>query len=311
MLAARRASLLHPLRQAGIHPMRSALFEAYIEPARIYPEFWRIIVAIGVMLLIYTGTFALMLIAAYPVVGPLPYFGWLRGLAAPTTPGQTLFVLATFLGMGLAVLIATPALHYREPGSLFGPFRDTMRGFVTAAATVAPVYILLLLAGFLFSAPEANLPLGQWLRLLPLALVLVLIQTGSEELIFRGYLQQQLAVRFASRAIWMGLPALVFTALHFNPAAGATNWFVLTGILVFALAAADLTERTGSLGTAMGWHFVNNCSSLLLISVKGTITGLALFVTPYGIDGESASPLLFGADILAILFLWRLLRALI
>jgi membrane protease YdiL (CAAX protease family) len=291
--------------------MRSALFEAYIEPARIYPEFWRILVAIGVMMLIYSGTFALMIVAAYPVIGPIPFFGWLRGLATPATPGQTLFLLASFLGMGLAVLIATPALHYREPGSLFGPFRDTMRGFLTAAITVAPIYALLLLAGFLLSPPEANLALGQWLRLLPLALVLVLIQTGSEELIFRGYLQQQLAARFASRAIWMGAPALIFTALHYDPSAGATIWFILASILAFALAAADLTERTGSLGTSMGWHFVNNCSSLLLVSVKGTITGLALFVTPYGIDGGSASPFIFLLDLLAILLLWRLLRAVI
>lgn len=291
--------------------MRSALFEAYVEPARLYPELWRLFVAIGVMLLIYMGFFALMLVAAYPVLGPLNYFGWLMGLTAPATPGQTLFVLASFIGMGLAVLIATPAMHYREPGSLFGPLRSTMHGFFTTLAVLVPVYGLLFGVMTLTTPLEPNLAPGDWLRLLPVALVLVLIQTSSEELIFRGYLQQQLAARFAARVIWMGLPALVFTALHFNPMAGPNAWFILAAVLAFAVAAADLTERSGSLGTAMGWHFVNNCSAMLLTSVKGTITGLALYVTPFDLTHTTLAPLALGLDILVIALIWRLLRALI
>lgn len=289
--------------------MRSPLFDAYVEPARIYPEIWRILAAVGVFLLIYAGSFALMVVGAYPVLGPLDYFGWMRGLAAPDSPAKTLFVLASFIGMGLGVLIAMPALHYRPPGTLFGPLRDTLRGFATALGALVPVYALLFAAGFLLSPGEPNLDMTRWLALLPLAMPLVLIQTGAEELLFRGYLQQQLAARFAARAVWMGLPALVFTLLHVNPAAGPAGWAILAGVGVFALAAGDLTERSGSLGLAMGWHFVNNCSALLLVSVKGTITGLALFVTPYDLSEMSPLPVLL--DLLAVLVIWRLLRALI
>ncbi|SIO51773.1 hypothetical protein SAMN05444722_2978 [Rhodovulum sp. ES.010] len=291
--------------------MRAPLFEAYIEPARLYPELWRLFLGIGVIVLIYAGVFALMLVGAYPVLGPLNYFGWMQGLTQPATPGHTLFILASFLGMGLAVLIATPALHYREPSSLFGPFRDTIRGFFVSIAALIPVYALLLLLGQLVTPLEPNLDPGQWLRLLPLAVILVLVQTGSEELLFRGYLQQQLAARFAWRAVWMGVPALIFTALHFNPMAGGNLVFILLGVLAFALAAADLTEKSGSLGFAMGWHFINNCSSLLLVSVKGTITGLALYVTPFDLSDTAMAPVSFGLDILLILAMWRLLRALI
>jgi DNA-directed RNA polymerase subunit RPC12/RpoP len=38
----------------------------------------------------------------------------------------------------------------------------------------------------------------------------VLIQTGAEEVLFRGYLQQQLAARFASPIAWMVLPSAIF-----------------------------------------------------------------------------------------------------
>ncbi|TCP40613.1 CPBP family intramembrane glutamic endopeptidase [Rhodovulum marinum] len=291
--------------------MRAPLFEAYIEPARLYPEIWRLVLAVGVILLIYAGCFALMMVGAYPVLGPLNYFGWLQGLTAPAQPGQTLFLLATFLGMGLGVLIATPALHYRDPGTLFGPLRDWMRGFFLSLAVLVPVYAALFVIGRAIAPPEANLALADWARLLPLALILVLVQTGSEELLFRGYLQQQLAARFAWRAVWMGLPALAFTALHYNPMAGGNAWVVLVAILAFALAAADLTEKSGSLGMAMGWHFINNCSSLLIVSVKGTITGLALYVTPFDLTDSTMAPFALVLDMLVILGIWRLLRALI
>lgn len=291
--------------------MRSPLFEAYVEPARIYPELWRTITGVLVIVLIYVGVFSTMLVAAYPILGPLNYFGWIMGLAAPTSPAQTLFVLASFLGMGLGVLIAAPALHYREPGTLFGPARDWARGFFGALRVLIPAYALLFAAAAAMTPLEPNLSMATWLRVLPAALVLVLIQTGSEELLFRGYLQQQLAARFAWRAVWMGLPALIFAALHFNPMAGMNNVLVLVGILAFALAAADLTERSGSLGTAMGWHFVNNVSSLLFFSVKGTITGLALYVTPFDVSDTASAPVSMALDLVAILVIWRLLRALI
>lgn len=291
--------------------MRDALFEAYIEPARLYPELWRLFVALGVIVLIYAGSFALMLVTAFPVLGPLEYFGWLQGLTAPATPGHTIFVLATFVGMGLGVLIATPALHYREPGSLFGTLRDTLRGFFTALAVLVPVYGLFFAGLSLITPLQPNLDPATWLRLLPVALVLILIQTGSEELLFRGYLQQQLAARFTARAIWMGLPAVVFTALHVSPIAGTGIWVMLAAVLAFALAAADLTERSGSLGTAMGWHFVNNCSAMLLTSVQGTITGLALYVTPFDLTDTTMAPLALGLNLAMVLGIWRLLRALI
>lgn len=291
--------------------MRSALFEAYVEPARLYPELWRLILGVGVIVLIYAGVFSMMLVGAYPALGPMNYFGWITGLTQPAEPDQTLFLLASFTGLGLGVLIATPALHYRTPGSLFGPARDTLRGFVMALIALLPVYAILFGLGWVLSPPETNLALRDWLRLLPAALALLLIQTGSEELLFRGYLQQQLAARFAWRAVWMGGPALFFAALHYNPMAGANAWFIVIGVLAFALAAADLTERSGSLGMAMGWHFINNCSSLLIVSVKGTITGLALYVTPFDLTDTTMVPFSLGLDILLILVIWRLLRALI
>ncbi|MGR3466624.1 MAG: lysostaphin resistance A-like protein, partial [Shimia sp.] len=120
-----------------------------------------------------------------------------------------------------------------------------------------------------------------WLILLPVALILVALQTGAEEIAFRGYLQSALAARFASPVIWMGIPSLAFAFAHFDPiSAGGNVWLILAITFVFGLIAADLTRRTGNIGAAWGIHFVNNCYAILIWAYSGPLDGLALFSGP-------------------------------
>src|SRR5690606_23395048 len=116
-----------------------------------------------------------------------------------------------------------------------------------------------------------------WLLLLPLSLTAVLVQTSAEEILFRGYIQQQLAARFASPLIWMVAPAVIFGLLHYRPDAGANGGLIMLWAAGFALAAADLTARAGTLGPAIALHFMSNTSALLILSAEGTLSGLALF----------------------------------
>lgn len=288
--------------------MRDPQFNAYIGPAKLYPELWRLLLGVFLIAFSAVGTLAIILVAAYPIVGPMQYFSWLMGLAFPDSPSETLVVLGSFFGMALGAILAAGTCHFRGPGSLFGPLSDTLRGFLTTVAVLIPIYIVLFAVNWGISKPLPGLPLTTWLMYLPLALPLVFLQITAEEMIFRGYLQQQLAARFAARWIWMGLPALIFTALHYNPSAGLNTWLILIVTLAYALIAADLTERTGSLGAAMGLHFVNNVFALLVVSVSGTITGLALFLTPYSVADGRHVPLGLGLDLLLMAIIWLILR---
>ncbi|WP_095587304.1 CPBP family intramembrane glutamic endopeptidase [Actibacterium ureilyticum] len=286
-------------------------FQAMVQPARLYPQIWRLLLGLLLMMFVFLGFFAMMAVVAYPIVGPLNYFGFIQSLQKPVTIGTTLFVLISFIGMFLAPIIAAPACHLRPAGTLFGPRGETLRGFGLTVLVLAPIYAGLAAAAWWFIGPEPNMALGTWLRLLPLAALLVLIQVTAEELIFRGYLPQQLAARFNARWVWMGIPSLVFAALHYNPEAGATAWLIVLTTFLFALIAMDLTERTGSLGVAIGLHFVNNLSALLFLSVKGTITGLALYVTPFGVAEASALGGSIAIDLLMLFLIWRLLRLIV
>ncbi len=282
-------------------------FRAYIAPVRLYPQIWRLLLGVLLIVFIYAGFTALVLAGVFAATMPFGFFPFLMELASPANPVPTLVLLFTFAGFGLGAIIAAPACHYRSPATLFGPLDETLRGFfITVVICLAffAAFGALMLA---LDTATANLPFGQWVRYLPLAVLLVLVQTASEELVFRAYLPQQLAARFASRAVWMFLPALLFALLHYNPQFGPAAWMIVATVFAFALIATDLVEQTGSLGAAMGLHFVNNLFALLVISMDETITGLSLFIAP--LPADMAQWAVSTAVNLAILLvLWRVLR---
>jgi uncharacterized membrane protein len=51
-------------------------------------------------------------------------------------------------------------------------------------------------------------------------------------------------------------------------------------VFVFALCAADLTARTGTIGAAWGFHFANNAVAILFLALEGPLSGLALYTLP-------------------------------
>jgi len=287
--------------------MRTAEFDAYVMPACAEPALWRLLLAVLLVMFVQAGVLAMILVAAYPVIGPLEYFGWVMKLRAPGEPAPALVLLFSFTGLFLGTLLAAAALHGRGPGSLIGPAGEAARAFLLTLAIAVPVYALSLGLGMLAYPPVPNLDPALWLRLLPVALLLVLVQTSAEELFFRGYLAQQLAARFAARWLWMGLPAVLFASGHLAPGTGA-SWLTVGAALAFALIAADLTERTGNLGAAIALHFLNNTVAVLLVAVKGTITGLALYVTPFGLAEAGARPLPALVDVALLVLLWGVLR---
>lgn len=291
--------------------MHTPQFETLVAPARHHPQIWRILLGLLIIVFATLGTFAMILVGLFPVIGPMEYFAWIRQLTAPDTPGHVLVLLLSFFGLALGAILAAGTCHLRGAGTLFGPAGRTLRGFLIAAAALVPLYAAGFALGWVLLHPDPGLPLARWLSLLPFALPLVLLQTTAEEMVFRGYLMQQLAARFRARWIWMGVPALLFTALHFDPTAGLNTWLMLIVIFAFALIAADLTVQTGSLGAAMGLHFINNVFAMLILSVDDTITGLALYITPFDTSDGALLPLGLAIDLVMLTIVWRMLRALL
>ncbi len=292
--------------------MRSLTFDRFVAPAGVRPQLWRLLVG----LVLATTVYLVWIAAVVALVGWVGAArldpGWLQRLARAATPRDMLALLATFGGMMLGPIIAVRLIHARTPGTLFGPTARVLRHFVVAAGVVGAVLGLSLLVWSIWFDAVPNLAPGAWLTALPLALLGVAVQTGAEEVVFRGYILQQLAARFRHPAIWAGVPALIFGAVHFDPVtSGANAWPVVASALLFGLLAADLTARTGSIGAAWGFHFANNAVALLVVATNGTLTGLALWVTPYRADDADELFWLIPIDIALMLVGWWIIRRLL
>ncbi len=285
-----------------------AAFEGFVAPARARPQVWRLLAGLCLAGLGYALWSAGAVALYWGALGPERPESWASALPDAETPAGAFVMLSTVLGMALGTVLAARLFHARRSATLFGRAPVVPRDFVIAAGLVGVIYAASLALWFARFDPVPQLDPGRWLALLPFALLAVLIQTGAEELVFRGYLQQQLAARFRSPLVWLLLPSLGFGLAHYDPGAtGADLWLVVAATALFGLAAADLTARSGSIGAAWGFHFANNTAALLVVAVKGTIPGLALFTTPYTADDPAMARLL-AIDIATLGIAWFVVR---
>lgn len=284
-------------------------FDTFVVPARARAELWRLSAGMGIILLVYFASLAAIFGTIAWLGGQAAVALWIQRVQEAAGPVATLLLLGTFAGLLIGLWLAARWVHRRPLTSMIGPRARTWRDF-RRAGLITLVGLSLSLAVFLpGTAVTANLSLAVWASFLPVALLAIAVQTGAEEILFRGYLQQQLAARFASPLVWMVLPSVVFGLAHFDTqAAGETAPLVALAAGLFGLLAADLTRRTGSIGAAWGMHFANNCFAILGISVQGTIPGLSLATTEMMIsDTETIAPLLL-QDMALTLILYAAVR---
>jgi membrane protease YdiL (CAAX protease family) len=158
-------------------------------------------------------------------------------------------------------------------------------------------------------APTPNVAVGTWAAFLLPALVALFLQVFAEELIFRGYLQSQLAARFASPVIWLAVPSVAFALLHFDAANyGGNAWIVVLWAAAFGIVAGDLTARFGTLGPATALHFINNFSAILIAAPDGMFDGLALYSYPFALDDTRAITAMMPVDLLVLFCGWLAIR---
>jgi len=284
--------------------------DAFVAPARASPQLWRTLLGLGLILATYFAGMAAMGFAVWVLGGLDLLEDRLVRIGEGGDPWSMLVLLSTFLGGWLGVWLAARLLHRRGWRSLFGHPPRVLADFALGALMLAGIGgSLALVALPWLPALQPSLDPGLWLKVLPLALLGVLIQTGAEELVFRGYLQQQLAARFASPWVWMGLPAALFGLAHYAPdQAGGTVWLVVAATGLFGLIAADLTARSGSLGLAWGLHFGNNVLAILVVSAMPGLDGLALWHLPAGAGAGGLMVPLLLADMAMLALVWAACR---
>jgi len=244
------------------------------------------------------------------LLSPETQADWNAALQGASTPAGVLVNLYFFAFVIVSLGISLHLIHKRDWRGLLGPLPLALMQFWQVIRLLVPIYLL----SFLLPAPEPlqlapNLDFGLWIVLLPVALIGLLIQTSAEELIFRGYLQSQLAARFRHPLVWIGIPSVLFAMMHFNPNIDETAaWLVVLWALVFAVITADLTARSGTLGPAIALHLANNVMAIAIAAPEGSFDGLALFTYPFSVSDSQLMMAWMPVEMLIMLCCWLAAR---
>lgn len=197
------------------------------------------------------------------------------------TPGGLFVMLASIGSVWIGVWLALARLQKRRLASVLGADgRITRDHFVRGALAALLASVIAEFAAYVVdpSLAVGDVAFGTWLVWLVPFVVILLIQTSAEEVLFRGYIMQILGARFANPWIWAGIPTVIFTLLHWDPE--ATQWMnaaLLVNIAAFAAVTVIAVVLTGDLGAAMGMHFGTNLFAFLIVSHQGLSNSVALF----------------------------------
>ena len=283
--------------------------ETYAAPAADTPELWRIGAVLALMLFAVIGLQQLLFVLLALIGGNDAVTAVLE--SSGDTPGQSLAMLFSMGLYALGLTLALRAIHWRGLASLLGPPVDAVGDFIRVTYWLLPLYIgliLLMPAEYTLIRNEA-MSLSRWVVLLPVAVAAVVVQAGTEELFFRGYLTQQIRAATGPKSwAWMAVPSGLFALLHYSASSGDNAIWSVLWAFCFAIAAADLTARAGNLGPALAFHISNNLVVLLGVSMPVPGSGLALYHLPFGPDAPMLATLM-PAEMLALLVSWLAARA--
>jgi len=217
-----------------------------------------------IMLCFLAATLSAFLIAEYTYIDPLEKNKTLASLLLPFC-----FILAE-------LLFCVTYLHRRPPLSLFTSFQKIrfyriLFGFF--------VWLGLLVAVELASALilkveyQFNFSISAFLILFGISFSLLLVQSLTEELFFRGYLMQGLYLLFSNRYLPVLISAVLFALMHGpNPENEQFGYALMFGYyFVTALFLGFITVLDQGLEQAIGIHAATNVFGALLVGYEGSV----------------------------------------
>ncbi len=199
-----------------------------------------------------------------------------------------LLLFGMFVFAFLGFLIGLKKIHKKTLTSVLTGYQTfRFKRFWFAFAIWATMLIFTVLLAFIFepNSLSINFNIGGFTVSLVLMLVFMPIQTGVEEVIFRGYLLQGLSQVFKNGIIPLLITSSLFGLAHMgNPEVQAYGVGLMLPYYVgFALFLGTLTLLDEGLELAFGIHFANNIiSSILITQPNSVIKTYAIFEAKSG-----------------------------
>jgi membrane protease YdiL (CAAX protease family) len=213
--------------------------------------------------------------------------------------------LVVFGGLAALVLWRPPwMLAFRRRSPEWGLFGTGLALQAVVSLVGMLVFWLVGLVDFNYEQPD----LATLLVLVPIAVVGLLIQTGTEEFIVRGGIAQMVFRLTSNPIVVILLPSIAFAALHVSNIPEGAGLFSYTPYLAVGLMYGWIAWRTGSIWFSWGMHFANNAVLTLLIGnpddVYESVSGLTFQFTNDSDTFLAVADL--GTTVLTVLVVWLL-----
>jgi len=219
-------------------------------------RWWRPLVSLAVLVGLLVVLF-LVIFPGYAGLDALLPDAWVGSLdddLSPLSTNATDLLLAGLIPVSAGAVAIAHRVRPRWVASVRGGLRWRWLG--RCALVVAPVWVLYLGVGSVLDPTDPGRP-DHWVLLLVMALVVTPFQAAGEELLFRGWLVQNLGGCFARPVAGLVVSTVVSAAL-FGLAHGSPDPWVLLSIATLAVAACLANWRTGGLEAGIALHAVNN-----------------------------------------------------
>ena len=204
--------------------------------------------------------------------------------------GFIAFLLLPFSALAIVVLAWVRLVERRSLAAIglggVHRARTFLGGLLLGMAMVAAIVAGIWIGGGLRIVASGR-PSHSLMSLGSIAVLLICfaLQSGVEELFFRGWMLSAIAAKF--RIVWaVLLSSLMFNVLHFDPRA---NWIFVLNVFLFAVFASCWVIRTGNVWGVMGFH--GGWNWLLAVGFELRVTALdahlpalLLRLTPVGSD---------------------------
>ncbi len=178
-----------------------------------------------------------------------------------------MFMLLMFPPMALGLWLGVKHVQKRTILSLHtAHFKFRWRRMIFAMLVLWAIAALFSFGTHVTGLSEAKLvfdPSRFW-KYLPITLLFIPLQSATEEIALRGYLNQGLGKYIKNPWIVFVVTSAAFASLHLgNPEVAETVkehsiWVALSGYFLFGMFACVLTYIDGGLETAIGMHAANN-----------------------------------------------------
>ena len=236
-------------------------------------KFWKYI--LGSILIIFAsfvGQLPLLMALLYEtIVNGKPYPSSNESVMRFFEPNITLLlILISFVFVMIAIVLVVRYLHHQTMLSVTTSREKIDWKRIGFSFSIWSLFTIVSTLVFYFSNPSdfvLNFKPIPFAILAMIGIVLIPVQTSSEEYIFRGYLMQGFANLAKNKWFPLLMTSIIFGGMHiFNPEVSKIGHIVLVYYIGTGLLLGIITLMDEGMELALGFHAANNLVGALLIT---------------------------------------------